>query len=828
MNKGTVIDGVYTLLDQIAEGGMAVVHRASVNLDAFDYTRLYAYTQVKGRTHAERQQRSAELAQSLAGQKLDRDTIRAILQAHSIPLPPPMVAVKVAKANMDPLRFEAEWRNLLCLGHPNVIKVYGGGTWLGRPYYAMELLEGLIDPELIANTFSLAHKLRILADAGRGLAFLHENGLVHRDVKPENFLTCRTSAGEFITLVSDLGIAKTIDGSPGLTQTEQMMGTPYYMSPEQVRSSRDVDARADIYSMGATLYAMVLGVPPFHNKTTLFEIIASVTVGEPPIPPKQHSPNLPDDIDAIIRCAMAYAVEDRYQTMNDLVADLEVYVQRANPQLLASINLAALPPDASLSGTPYSGTYHFESLLQGRLRPTAPVVGTVNTPNLPATVGSPGTVDVPPTSSVGVAPQPKRRPIGLWIAVGLGGFVMMAIVAAVLVLVLTTILGDRGGGSSGDGDGTEINDSAGLIRSPSTPAEHYHNARIHEKNGDLARARESYVAVLKADSDHIDPHLDYQHLLREQDGIESARSAYIDLGQGNKSLNFKAASLLLEPREQRNNGLESLAKTHPDFAPADYLLSLEYSKEKVGNQTIVEKRREWSHLKRADELDRAGKLQRYFLSKERGKQARDDIRARLKVLESMPREVLLNPVRLGAMKSNQGWMVTLQLADYQVKELFYRVGPAGPFRSTGHSPTVNMQTGLPQPNVTIDLPLSQPRTQLYVKMIDIRDQVDGPFELLFDPQGESLRSAKHILNMTASSWVSFRDYSGKRIVYFTHLLSYRDAMQEIRYSLDQPTLEKRFPLLPPDPLNRITGTSYLEVRDDRRKCRRPCLPHSSP
>ena len=632
MSELTVIDGVYTLIEQIAEGGMAVIYRAEVNEDAFDYTRLYAYTQVQGRTHAERQQRAAELASTLANEQLDRNTMRTILRAQRIPLPPSQVVVKVAKAEMDVARFEAEWQNLLCLNHPNLIKVFGGGTYLGRQYYAMERLDGLIGPEVIVSQFPLAEKLKVVIQAGRGLAFLHQNGIIHRDVKPENFLTCRADGGEGSrTLVTDLGIAKATDGSPGMTQTSQIMGTPYYMSPEQVRSTRDVDARADVYSLGATLYDVVLGVPPFHDKTTLFEIIASVSAGQSPIPPKTHNPELPEALDAVIRTAMAPDRDQRYPTMDDLVADLETFVSGASEALLNTVAVEQLRGQVGTSswGASFSGAYRFQSL------PSGSVVEPSRPPDA-----------VPPTQRSSSSPVPASSfqtpaPTG-----GEGGQ-RTGLVIAVVVLVGLALMSLFG-------------------------------------------------------------------------------------------LGLLAASRLLADNETSGSDVARL----------------------------------WS---------RVGT----------GRQG--------------------PPVHLSAMKSNTGWLISLQTRSQNVKEILYRVGPSGEYRSTGHIQQIDMETGLPRANPSFQLPVDQAPTPIFIKLRDANDQETGPFEVAFDPRAEAVRSAKHILQMN-SNWVVFRPNSqGGVFMVFTFLQSYRDAMSEVRYSLDSRALDQRLPLGAPDPRNSITADTPSHI-----------------
>jgi serine/threonine-protein kinase len=365
MDETMLIDGVYAVKEKIGEGGMAAVWRATVDLTRFDYTLLYAYTQVGGATHGERRERAEAFRRELDGKPLDLQTVRAILEAHKIPLPPGEVAVKVAKGEADIPRFEAEWRNLVCLNHENVVKVYGGGMYMNRPYYAMELLPGIVEPERLSRDFSLREKIRVLVQAARGLAYLHENGIVHRDVKPDNMVTCEIAPGAFVSKVTDLGIAKDLEASLGLTMTNAIMGTPYYMSPEQIASSRDVDPRADIYSMGASIYRLVTGVAPYHDKTTVYEIIRAVSLGEKPVPAQVHVPALPGAIARIIDTAMAWDRDHRYVSMDQLAEDLETYLGEENPTLLATRSLEEMAT-IRVQGAAGAGRYHFKTLRAAR------------------------------------------------------------------------------------------------------------------------------------------------------------------------------------------------------------------------------------------------------------------------------------------------------------------------------------------------------------------------------------------------------------------------------------------------------------------------------
>jgi len=311
----TIAHGQYTLQNRLGQGGMAAVYRAQVDLESFDYALVVSgHETVTGETEDERaEQRKVRYE---LWRKKSRAQLTKVCSEFNLPYPKDgLAAVKVMipqEREDAVLRFEAEWRQLLAINHPHLIKVFGGGYEDNVPWYAMEIVENILPVEKIRKLPELA-KLDVIFQAASGLCALHERDIIHRDVKPANLLCCKD--GERIHVrVMDLGIAKMAASGQGLTLSHHVMGTPYYMSPEQAGSSKRVDARADIYSLGAALYSLVTGRRPYDGKS-MYEIVGHLVRGEGPEPPMEVNPELHKDIAVLIERMMALDADRRLQTM---------------------------------------------------------------------------------------------------------------------------------------------------------------------------------------------------------------------------------------------------------------------------------------------------------------------------------------------------------------------------------------------------------------------------------------------------------------------------------------------------------------------------------
>ncbi len=215
-------------------------------------------------------------------------------------------------------RFRREARAAAKLSHPNIVTVIDRGEADGRQFIVFEYVDGENLKQLVADKGRLPVReaLELGIQIGRALAFAHAQGLVHRDVKPQNVLL-----GGGDAKVTDFGIARSLDGQIGLTQTGTVLGTSEYISPEQA-TGRQVDARTDIYSLGVVLYELLAGQPPYSGDS--FVSVAMRHMNDP-VPSITHTrPDVPLRVDAALRRALAKDPDDRFQAMDELVAELSV------------------------------------------------------------------------------------------------------------------------------------------------------------------------------------------------------------------------------------------------------------------------------------------------------------------------------------------------------------------------------------------------------------------------------------------------------------------------------------------------------------------------
>ncbi len=245
------------------------------------------------------------------------------------------VAVKVlldkyARKEQVVARLEQEARLASSIGHEHIIDITDfGQTDDGRTFVVMEFLEGVSLAECLHREGPLPETriLQIAQQVGDALSAAHKKGVVHRDVKPENVFLLERNGKDYVKVV-DFGISKSLrnsdlgeEDSPRLTQTGMVLGTPLYMSPEQARGDEELDQRIDVYALGVIMYELATGRVPYTG-TNYLSIISQV-LNDDPVPPRELRPELSAEFEAVVLRAMDKDRDRRYQTTDELVADVQ-------------------------------------------------------------------------------------------------------------------------------------------------------------------------------------------------------------------------------------------------------------------------------------------------------------------------------------------------------------------------------------------------------------------------------------------------------------------------------------------------------------------------
>ncbi|MBX7073033.1 MAG: protein kinase [Pirellulales bacterium] len=328
--------GAFELLEEIARGGMGVVYKA----------------------RQKNPERIVALKMILAGQ---------------------------LASQADVERFSAEAHAAAALDHPGIVPVFEVGQHEGQHYFTMGFVAGLsLAQRLLDGPLPAREAATIVAEVGGAVHYAHQRGVIHRDLKPANILL--DDSGR--VRVTDFGLAKRQTDGSGLTHTGQLLGTPSFMSPEQVSgNSAAIGPAADVYSLGATLYALLTGRPPFQAASTI-DTLKQVTDREP-VPPRELDASISRDLETIVLKALSKEPGSRYHTSDEMAEDLLRFVAdrpilarrstarerlvrwcRRNPAIAA---LTATAAAALIAGTGVSTYYAIQADARAREARTAVV-----------------------------------------------------------------------------------------------------------------------------------------------------------------------------------------------------------------------------------------------------------------------------------------------------------------------------------------------------------------------------------------------------------------------------------------------------------------------
>lgn len=324
------------------------------------------------------------------------------------------VAIKVMHQNFLEdanfrVRFEREAQIVARLEHPHIVPVYDFNHHNEQPYLVMKLIEGKTLKQLaLKSPLTLQQILHIFTAVGSALAYAHQKGVLHRDIKPSNIVIDADNT----PYLADFGLARIVQAGESTMSADMLLGTPHYISPEQARGQKDIDGRADIYSLGVVLYELLTGRVPFTADTP-YAIIHDHIYSPLPLP-SIINPEISPQIEAVLLKALEKNPQDRYTTASEFVEDFQRGVQESK--------LFALNPDrASIA---------LKNLEQNR---TASII--TPSPHTPA-------FTPPSLSTAASATIYEKNPSGrFWMLSGCAGFIIVCLLGLGIVLsMLDSIL----------------------------------------------------------------------------------------------------------------------------------------------------------------------------------------------------------------------------------------------------------------------------------------------------------------------------------------------------------------------------------------------------
>ncbi len=268
--------------------------------------------------------------------KLGQGAMATVFKARQISLDR-IVAIKVLPKRMSEnpefvKRFYREGRAAAKLNHVNIVQAIDVGEAGGYHYFVMEFIDGkTVWDDLRGDVYDEKTAIDIITQTARSLEHSHERGFIHRDIKPKNIMITKTG----LVKLADMGLARDVsDMEAAMAEAGRAYGTPYYISPEQIRGEVNIDFRADIYSLGATFYHMVTGKVPFEGSTP--SSVMHKHLKEPLVPPDHLNTALSAGVGEVIETLMAKKREDRYAGAKDLLIDLEAVAKGEPPPIARS------------------------------------------------------------------------------------------------------------------------------------------------------------------------------------------------------------------------------------------------------------------------------------------------------------------------------------------------------------------------------------------------------------------------------------------------------------------------------------------------------------
>ena len=332
-----------------------------------------------------------------------------------------LVAIKImhtARATNPKLvqRFYREVEAVARLSHPNIVTAYDAGETPGGLYLAMEYVDG-VDLSVILRAvgcLEVNQAINVTLQAARGLAYAHRHKVIHRDIKPGNLLLARDGTVKIL----DMGLARFTEDEAAevsLTMVGPLMGTVEYMAPEHAANARDADHRSDIYSLGCTMYRLLTGHLPYGGDTAVEKVIAQ---REHPIPLLSEAiGDVPEDLQGIFARMVSKRPEDRYQSMDDCLADLQAIARDAAGCDISSLTNMGLSSATTVFD---EGPPDADTTIGDQIELPPATLDAVGSMHVPATETEPSLMRAPTDSDEAASAEtqlpPRRRGVGLLLA----------------------------------------------------------------------------------------------------------------------------------------------------------------------------------------------------------------------------------------------------------------------------------------------------------------------------------------------------------------------------------------------------------------------------
>lgn len=681
------------------------------------------------------------------------------------------VALKILPPELvgQPARIERFKREMAACGqleHENIVLATDAGKANGYPYIAMQFIDGA-DLDVLrrkVNRFEVPAACEIIRQAALGLQHIHECNLVHRDIKPSNIVVTPKGAVKIL----DFGIARLRqddETDASFTAADAMMGTPDYIAPEQINQCSRVDIRADIYSLGCTLYTLLSGHAPFDGPQYEGYTAKLLAHAEhEPTPLNQLCPELPEGLVRLAARMMAKSPDERPSTPSEVAKEIQLWAGAANVTVLIegqAPRIAAIerPPTSQRDAGQKNRAIMTPLMLAGMAamllalgvayfllsssftdeksntsaRSTTEVVTSQLEPNDRLEPNN-RRGDLPRVAS---ALEATTREIAVTNAAIDQNTKRIAVSLDALSAKFETLA------------------SQAAIDQPESPGDYYFNARVFGEKGNYRAAKQAFLHYFGHDLDVVDPHLHFIEFLKLQEGLAGAREIYAGLPGDKTLVSRRFATALLQDPEQRRQQLVEITHNSPDFAPAYFELSKGYSASQRGQQSLEDRRLEKECLGQFLELHRHGSLARYYLDKSGVLDSINRAKERLALLESVHETVLENPVSFTFMHLHEeNWKIVFQIAE-ACQELFVRVGEGDDFRSTGtfRFGATDPRTGKKPPNYNVDFIDPGMPVTIAVKYIDVNGKEQGPFTHGFDSLKQRRDAAIATLKENPNGWV---------------------------------------------------------------------------